>query len=59
MIADKNDDNNIQTLLKNAEQEVLQKQLKEICLQLEEKDEKIKLLETSNFQIQEAQAKLM
>lgn len=59
MIADKNDDNNIQTLLKNAEQEVLQKQLKEICLKLEEKDEKIKLLETSNFQIQEAQAKLM
>lgn len=37
----------------------MKRQLEEVCAELEKRDEKIKMLESKNIELQETQSKLM
>lgn len=55
----KGNEHQIKSILNDTEQTVMKRQLEEVCAELEKRDEKIKMLESKNIELQETQSKLM
>lgn len=55
----KGNEHQIKSILNDTEQTVMKRQLEEVCAELEKRDEKIKMLESKNIELQETQSKFM